>query len=82
MSMYVNEGFLRALKLHYESEVKRYQATLGLYLSQPAAIADHSNLMGDMKELTKSLAEAKDAFKTLEEYYPKSEEGGGKGKKS
>ena len=81
MSMYVNEGFLRALKLHYESEVKRYQATLGLYLSQPAAIADHSNLMGDMKELTKSLAEAKDALQTLEEYYPKSESGG-KGKKS
>ena len=81
MSMYANEGFLRALKLHYESEVKRYQSTLGLYLSQPAAIADHSNLMGDMKELTKSLAEAKDALNTLEEYYPQSE-GEDKGKKS
>lgn len=82
MSMYVNEGFLRALKLHYESEVKRYQATLGLYLSQPAAVADHSDLMGVMKELTKSLAEAEEALRTLENHYPQSSGSGEKGKKS
>jgi len=70
MSMYVNEGFLRALKLHYESEIKKYQATLDLFLSQPAAVADHTTLMDDMKELTKQLAEAKDALNTLNDYYP------------
>ena len=70
MSMYVNEGFLRALKLHFESEIKKYQATLDLFLSNPTAVADHTTLMDDMKELTKQLAEAEDALNTLNDHYP------------
>jgi hypothetical protein len=38
--------------------------------------------MGDMKELTKSLAEAEEALRTLEDHYPQSSGSGEKGKKS
>jgi len=67
--MQVNEGFLSALKLHFESEVKKHQVTLHLFLSQPTAVADHTTLLDDMKELTKSLAEARDALDTLNDLY-------------
>jgi hypothetical protein len=70
----VKSDFLEALELHYEAEIAKNLATLGLYLVKPTAVADHSNLMDDMKGLTVKLAEAKDGLKVLQDHFEKEEQ--------
>jgi len=67
----VKSDFLDALELHYQAEVEKNLATLGLYLSEPTAIADHTNLIEDMKVLTTKLAEAKDGLSALRDHFEK-----------
>ena len=69
----VKTDFLDALESHYQAEIEKNLATLSLYLNNPIAVADHSNLMEDMKGLTDKLAEAKDGLKTLQEHFEKEE---------
>ena len=69
----VKTDFLDALESHYQAEIEKNLATLSLYLNNPIAVADHTNLMEDMKGLTTSLAEASDALEVLERYFEKDE---------
>jgi len=69
----VKTDFLDALEAHYQAEIEKNLATLNLYLNNPVAVADHTNLMEDMKGLTSNLAEAEDSLEVLEKYFEKEE---------
>ena len=69
----VKSDFYDALEKHYEAEIEKYIATLSLYLTNPTAVADHTNLLEDMKGLTSKLAEAKDGLSALKTYFHKEE---------
>ena len=64
-----NKAFLDALKAHYESEAAQAIATLALYLDNPLAVADHEDVVGSMKKLTRQVTEAHDCLDTLEELF-------------
>ena len=70
----VNSDFYDALEKHYEAEIEKNLATLSLYLKEPAAIADHTGLLDDMKGLTSKLAEASDSLGALKTYFHKEEQ--------
>ena len=61
--------FYQALRLHYESQKQESLAVLKLCLTSPVAIGDHSNLLDDMKEWTRKLAEADESLEALNKYF-------------
>ena len=61
--------FYHALKVHYESQKQESLAILKLCISSPVAIGDHSNILNDMKDYTRKLAEAEDALGVLNKYF-------------
>lgn len=65
----IGKDFLNALMDHYEAEISKNKTTLRLYLENPAAVADHSGLLEDMKNLTKALAEAEDSLACLNRHF-------------
>jgi len=69
----IKSDFLDALEMYYQAEIEKNLATLSLYLNKPTAVADHANLMEDMKGLTAKLAEAKDGLKALQDHFEKEE---------
>ncbi len=66
----VNNSFLDALVAHYDAEAQKYRATLTLYLNEPLAVADHSDILEELKLLTKGLADAEEASATLKRHFP------------
>lgn len=70
----IKSDFYDALVKHYEAEIEKNLATLSLYLTKPTAIADHSNLLEDMKALTTKLAEANDGWSALKTYFEKDDQ--------
>jgi hypothetical protein len=69
----IKSDFLDALEMHYQAEIEKNLATLSLYLREPTAVSDHTNLLEDMKGLTNKLAEAEDGLKTLQDHFEKEE---------
>ena len=65
----IGKDFLNALMDHYEAEISKNKTTLRLYLENPTAVADHSGLLEDMKNLAKALAEAEDALACLNRHF-------------
>tara|TARA_Y100000034_G_scaffold131655_2_gene192892 strand:- start:796 stop:1038 length:243 start_codon:yes stop_codon:yes gene_type:complete len=59
----------QALKAYYESQRQESLAILKLCITSPAAIGEHTNLLQDMKEWTKKLAEAEESLAVLEKHF-------------
>ena len=47
-----------AIKSHFEAQQKKAIATLGIYFSNPVGIGEHAQIIDEMVDQTKSLAEA------------------------
>ena len=56
---------LTSLLKHYESEKAEALAMLNLYFNNPQAVADHSDIMGELKNWTCKLAQAEDNLNVL-----------------
>tara|TARA_B100000131_G_scaffold292336_1_gene306742 strand:+ start:490 stop:702 length:213 start_codon:yes stop_codon:yes gene_type:complete len=50
---------------HFEAKRQEAFANLRVYLENPVAIGEHSNLLEEVVKLTKQLAEAEDCLDTL-----------------
>lgn len=61
-----NNGFVSALEHRYRSQVEEATTIIKLYLSQPQAVADHSNFLEELDCWVGKLAEAKDKLRALE----------------
>jgi hypothetical protein len=60
---------LNAARSHYEAQRDEALAVLGVYSSNSVGIADHSNLLDEVKKWICKLAEAEDCLKALDKYY-------------
>tara|TARA_R100000808_G_C2154691_1_gene165906 strand:+ start:6672 stop:6911 length:240 start_codon:yes stop_codon:yes gene_type:complete len=69
MSVNVGFNFYEALVAHYEGEKAEALAVLKLYLTNPVGVADHSNVLQEMKAWNKKLAEAEDGLAMLEKHF-------------
>lgn len=63
-----------ALKSQFEAQKQKALATLTVYLTNPVGIGEHPQIIDEMVELTKSLAEAEDCIETLQDTFEVKEE--------
>ena len=54
-----------ALKAQFVAQKMKAQATLTVYLTNPVGIGEHPQIIDEMVEQTKSLAEAEDCLERL-----------------
>lgn len=58
-----------ALKAQFEAQKQKALATISIYLTNPVGIGEHSQIIEEMVEQTKLLAEATDCLNCLEETF-------------
>ena len=61
--------FYRAAIKSFEAQREEAVATLELYLQHSVGIADHSNILEEIKKWTSKLAEAQENLKVLKEFF-------------
>jgi hypothetical protein len=62
-----------AIKSHFEAQRQKALATISVYLTNPVGIGEHHQIIDEMVEQTKLLAEAMDCINCLEETFEKSD---------
>lgn len=60
---------VEALKREYEGAIARAQANIDVYLTNPAGIGEHSDIVEAIDEQVTKLAEADEKLETLLKYY-------------
>jgi len=60
-----------ALKSQFEAQKQKALATISVYLTNPVGIGEHPQIIDEMVEQTKLLAEAMDCINCLEETFEK-----------
>ena len=60
------KSLLSASLMHFKSKEAEAAAVLEAYLNKAVAVADHSNLVGEVNEWVSKLTEARDNIETLE----------------
>lgn len=58
-----------ALKAQFEAQKQKALATISIYLTNPVGIGEHPQIIDEMVEQTKLLAEAIDCINCLEETF-------------
>ena len=61
--------FYRAAIKSFEAQREEAIATLELYFQHSVGIADHSQILDEIKKWTSKLAEAQENIKVLKEYF-------------
>ncbi len=64
--MRYNHKLSRAALAHFKAEKERAEANLSIYLSHPAGIGEHPDIVGEVIELIKKIVDADEAIKYLE----------------
>jgi hypothetical protein len=66
--MNIPNTLLNSLIAHYESEKNEALAMVGLYLNNPVPVAEHSNILGELKNWTNRLSQAEENLLVLQKY--------------
>ena len=66
---------VEALRLKYEAQKLEALATLEVYMKNAAGIGEHPQVIEEMDNLVKSVAEATDCLETLNEIFTSADEG-------
>ena len=67
--MSCDNHFYRAAIKSFEAQREEAIATLELYFQHSVGIADHSDVLNEIKKWTTKLAEAQENLKVLKEYF-------------
>ena len=65
----IDNHFYRAAIKAFEAQREEAIATLDLYLNHSVAIADHSQILEEIKSWTNKLAEAQENLNVLKQYF-------------
>lgn len=60
---------IKSLRLKYESEILKAKTNINVYLSSPAGIGEHSDIIGSIETELDKLTEADDRLGTLKKYF-------------
>jgi hypothetical protein len=63
-------SILNAVKQRFKAQESTAAATLELYVNKPVAIADHSDIIGEVEKQIKLLTEARECLSMLESVMP------------
>ena len=61
--------FLNALKLQYESEIAKAKDNIEVYLSNPAGIGEHPDVMGAIETELNEISRYHEQIQVLKEYF-------------
>lgn len=65
----MREQLLNASKLHFQSHIEKHRMNVEVMLSNPTAIADHTDIMDAIEKEVAVIAEYMDKFEVLEKYF-------------
>lgn len=69
-----SNALYEALKAQFVAQQQKAIATLTVYLTNPVGIGEHPQIIDEMVEQTKSLAEAEDCLERLKDTFEVKEE--------
>jgi hypothetical protein len=55
----------KALVAHFQAQREEALALIGLYMGNPQAVADHSNILEELVKWTKKLSDAEESLECL-----------------
>ena len=58
---------IKALEKKYEADIAEAEANIGVYITNPAGIGEHSDLVAAVDSQIAKAAEARDKLETLQE---------------
>lgn len=67
------KDLVKAVRAHYESVIARQKATLHMYLNDPLAVADHSNIVEEIIKLNNELASAEESLNAFDNFFVEDE---------
>lgn len=63
----IGNQLLEAALLHFRAMKAKAEANLEVYLNKPSGIGEHPDVVGEVVQLIKSITEAEEAIKFLEQ---------------
>lgn len=67
-------SILNAVKQRFKAQESTAAATLELFVNKPAAVAEHSDIVGEVEKQIRLLTEARECLSMLESVMPKPEQ--------
>tara|TARA_R110000824_G_scaffold34918_15_gene110244 strand:+ start:344 stop:565 length:222 start_codon:yes stop_codon:yes gene_type:complete len=72
--MTVPSVLLNSLIANYQSEKSEALAMISLYLNNPQPVAEHSDILGELKKWTCKLSQADENLQVIEKYFTDNQE--------
>ena len=64
----MREQIIKALLAHAQGDIAKHRANVEVYLSNPAGIGEHSDVMGAIEEELDMIAKYKDQIDVINKY--------------
>ena len=67
----MREQLLKALLVHAQGDIAKHKANVEVYLSNPAGIGEHSNIVEAIEEEINMIAKYQDQIEVIQKYFMK-----------
>ena len=65
----MREQIIKALLAHAQGDIAKHKANVEVYLSNPAGIGEHSDVMGAIEEELNMIAKYQDQIDVISKYF-------------
>ncbi len=65
----MREQMIKALLAHAQGDIAKHKANVEVYLSNPAGIGEHSDVMGAIEEELNMIAKYQDQIEVITKYF-------------
>tara|TARA_Y100001936_G_C15722781_1_gene481895 strand:+ start:285 stop:485 length:201 start_codon:yes stop_codon:yes gene_type:complete len=65
----MKEQMIKALLAHAQGDIAKHKANVEVYLSNPAGIGEHSDVMGAIEEELNMIAKYQDQIEVITKYF-------------
>ncbi len=65
----MREQMIKALLAHAQGDIAKHKANVEIYLSNPAGIGEHSNVMEAVEEELNMIAKYQDQIDVIQKYF-------------
>ena len=65
----MREQIIKALLAHAQGDIAKHRANVEVYLSNPAGIGEHSDVMGAIEEELNMIAKYQDQIDVIQKYF-------------
>ena len=65
----MRDQLIKALLAHAQGDIAKHKANIEVYLSNPAGIGEHSDVMGAIEEELNMIAKYQDQIDVIQKYF-------------